>query len=247
MSWGALVDLVFPSACAGCAATSSGLICVACERDLRALRPAVARPTPAPPGLPGCVALGPYDGLLRGLVLGYKERGGHPLAAPLGGALAEAIMAAVGQPGRPVAVVAIPSTTAAVRARHGDHMVRMARRAVDRIRASGESAALAPALVARPKSDSSHLDAASRARAAAGAFRVRSRVVTRLAAAQRAGAAVVLVDDIITTGSTLAAATSVLATAGVRVSAVATLAATTRLMPVENRPSQPLRSGTGTR
>jgi predicted amidophosphoribosyltransferase len=57
-------------------------------------------------------------------------------------------------------------------------------------------------------------------------------VVTRLAAAQRAGAAVVLVDDIITTGSTLAAATSVLATAGVRVSAVATLAATTRLMPV---------------
>ena len=229
MSWGALIDLIFPAVCAGCGSPGSGLICPSCETQLASSRPTVARPTPAPAGLPGCVALGPYDGLLRGLLLTYKERGGHRLAAPLGAGLAACIIAAVGQPGRPVAVVAIPSTPSAVRERHGDHMARLARHAVGRIRADGGQAVTAAALAARARSDdSARLDASERAAAAAHAFRVRPGPAARLAYAQRAGAAVVLVDDIITTGATLAAATQALAGAGVYVCGVATIAATAR-------------------
>jgi predicted amidophosphoribosyltransferase len=237
VSWTALVDLIFPGSCSGCDGPAAGLICRGCAARLAGLSPVAVRPTPAPAGLPGCVALGQYDGMLRGLLLAYKERGGHPLATPLGAGLAVAVVAAVGRTDRPVAVVPIPSAPAAARERYGDHMSRMARRAVRRMRAAGVPVAYVPVLAAGAKSDSSHLDAAGRARAAADAFRVRSRQAERLAAAQRAGVAVVLTDDIVTTGATLAAAAAVLGAAGVRVDAAATVAATRRRNPATQRRS----------
>ncbi|MFC5945487.1 ComF family protein, partial [Micromonospora harpali] len=90
--WADLTDLVLPVECAGCRehrAARQGF-CPGCVATLAALRPRPVRPTPAPPGLPPCVALGPYGGALREALLAYKERGRHGLARPLGGLLAEA-------------------------------------------------------------------------------------------------------------------------------------------------------------
>ena len=66
-TWAGLADLVLPAECAGCRAPGAGRLCVACLASLSALRAHPVRPTPAPSGLPPCVAMGGYDGVLRDL------------------------------------------------------------------------------------------------------------------------------------------------------------------------------------
>ncbi|MGW9192955.1 ComF family protein [Micromonospora chersina] len=218
--WSDLTDLVLPAGCAGCAERAPGLrqgFCPRCVGELESLRPAPTRPDPAPPGLPPCVALGPYGGALREGLLAYKERGRHGLARPLGALLAEVVAAAVG-PRRAVTLVAVPDTARAARARYGDHLDRLARHAADRLRAAGWPVRVLRPLRALPRPDSVALDSAGRAAAAEAAFRLR-----------RAGGAdgvVVLLDDIVTTGATLAAVSRVLRDAGMTPNAAAVLAAT---------------------
>ena len=224
-----LVDLVMPSVCAGCATAGAGQACPACRAGLAALRPRVTVPTPAPPGLPRCVALGEYGGQMRGLILSYKERGAHRLAGPLGAALAR-VVAVAGGPG-PLLLVPVPGTAAANRARHGDHVLRLARHAAGALRRTGHPALVAECLAARPKADSSHLAAVDRLALAGDAFRVRPARLGRVRDAAAAGASVVIVDDIITTGATLAAVTALLARSGVPIGGAATLAATRRRDP----------------
>ncbi|BCJ64308.1 ComF family protein [Polymorphospora rubra] len=222
--WDALTDLVLPASCAGCRADRTPLragACAACAADLQALRAGPVRPTPAPPGLPDCVALGPYAGVLRESLLSYKERGRHGLARPLGRLLAEVVATAVG-PDRPVLLVPVPSTARAARARHGDHLGRLTRHAARRLRGAGWRVRVARPVRALPRPDSAELTSAQRARAAGAAFRLRSPSVRAVAAGRR----VVVLDDIVTTGATLAAVTTLLAAAGVRVDAAAVLAAT---------------------
>jgi predicted amidophosphoribosyltransferase len=161
------------------------------------------------------VAAGPYEGALRTIILAYKERGAHRLAGPLGDHLARAIMVYVAQAGlpygAPVVIVPVPTTSAAVRARRGDHMARLARRAVRQLGRAGWPAVIARPLSARPKADSTHLSASQRADAAAHAFTPRVGQIRRIAAAQQGGAAVIAVDDVLTTGATMAALATVLA------------------------------------
>ncbi|MEV0457129.1 ComF family protein [Catellatospora methionotrophica] len=227
--WQALADLVLPASCAGCGRSEQALrheVCATCARAVEALRASPTRPDPAPDGLPACVALGAYDGALRELILAFKERGRHRLARPLGALLAEAVAATAG-PGRPVLLLYVPDTAAAARARQGDHMRQLARAAADRLREAGRQAAVAAPLRALPKADSAHLTSAQRAVAAVGAFVVRRGAVEQ---ARRAapGSVTVLLDDIVTTGSTLAAASCLLAEARIHVDACVTLAATRR-------------------
>jgi len=240
--WAALADLVLPAECAGCRTPHVPLrrgACADCAAALSTLRPRVHRPDPAPAGLPACVAVGEYGGPLREALLSYKERGRTTLAAPLGTMLAEAVAAAAGGARRPVLLLPVPTTAAAIRARHGDHLRRLALRATRVLRAAGWPVTLAQPLRALPKPDSTHLDSAQRAIAAAAAFRLRPRHAARVRAATgaagsgsgTAAAAVVLVDDIVTTGATLAAIATILAGAGIRVDAAATLAATRRRHP----------------
>lgn len=229
--WAALADLVLPAGCAGCRAERTPLrrgVCANCEAAVVRLVPHPVRPVPAPARLPACTALGGYEGVLRELLLSYKERGRHGLAGPLGALLAEVVAASARQ-AVPVLLVPVPDTAQAARRRHGDHVGRLARHAVARLREAGRRAAVAQPLRALPRPDSAGLDSAARAAAAATAFRVRPGRAARLQTLIRSYAAeVVVVDDIVTTGVTAAAMTARLAGAGIPVGAVAVLAATAR-------------------
>jgi predicted amidophosphoribosyltransferase len=236
--WAALVDLVLPAGCAGCRASSTALrrgVCGDCVAVVAELVPHPVRPVPAPSGLPPCAALGGYQGVLRELVLSYKERGRHGLAGPLGALLAQVVTAHGGWESHgaaPVLLVPVPGTAQAVRHRHGDHVGRLARHAAVRLRDAGRPAVVAHPLRALPRPDSAGLGSAARAAAAATAFRVRPSRAARLQALVRSyGAQVVVVDDIVTTGVTAATVTARLAEAGVPVTAVAVLAATARRLP----------------
>ncbi|WFE60178.1 ComF family protein [Micromonospora sp. WMMD712] len=225
--WADLTDLVLPVECAGCRerrAARQGF-CVDCVATLAALRPRPVRPTPAPPGLPPCVALGPYGGALREALLAYKERGRHGLARPLGGLLAEVVADAVGA-ARPVLLVPVPDTAAAARARYGDHLGRLARHAAARLAGAGWPARVVRPLRALPRPDSATLDSAGRARAAESAFRARPGAAAPRVRAGSPAPAVVLLDDIVTTGVTLAAASRVLTATGLSPTVAAVLAAT---------------------
>ena len=202
-----LLDLVLPRDCAGCSAPGRTL-CARCAPAL-AGRPVHARPTPAPDGLPPLVAAAAYDGVVRSLLLAHKERGRLALAAPLGQALAGA--AAVH--GRGALLVPVPSSSAAVRARGHDHARRLAATAARRL-----GARVLPVLVhARGVEDQSGLDAAARAANLAGALQARRPLD---------GLVVVVVDDVVTTGATLAEAARALTAAGATVRGAAVVAAT---------------------
>ncbi|GIE95847.1 ComF family protein [Paractinoplanes rishiriensis] len=229
-----LADLVLPAACAGCDAERVRLrygVCAGCAALLETLRPFRTAPVPPPPGLPRCVAVGTYEGPLRGALLTYKERGRHRLARPLGVLLASAVAALAG-PGRRVTVVPVPSTAAAARERHGDHMNRLAGHAVRRLRAAGWEARLARPLKALPRADSAGLDAPGRRAAAESSLRIKpghdAFLRLRRFAGQRAPGegTLVVVDDIVTTGATLATVTRRLEEANMQVAGAAVLAAT---------------------
>ena len=230
----ALVDLVLPAACAGCGAGGGyRSLCRECADALAGAAPRRVRPEPEPPGLPRCLALAAYAGALRGALLGYKERGRFGLAGPLGDRLADVVRAAA--PGAPLVLVPIPATAAAARSRYGDHMTRLARRAALRLNAAGQPTVVLRALRARPRPDSTGLSQGERARQAGQAYVLVPRGVTALRGCTAGGARLVLLDDIVTTGATLAAAATVLRGAGFEVPLAAVLAATQRKGPVATR------------
>ncbi|MDR7279157.1 ComF family protein [Catenuloplanes atrovinosus] len=228
--WATLTDLILPSACAGCGASGRALrraVCPECEAALRTLTPFATRPDPAPPGFPPCAALGPYAGVLRGALLDYKERGRRALARPLGMLLGDVVAAAAPAPA--VVLVPVPSTPRAVRERQGDHLAALAGWAASRLREAGVRTTLARPLTARSRADSTELSAAGRMTEAAAKFRVRAREAARL---RDTPGPAILLDDIVTTGATLAVIADRLRAAGVAVTGAAVLAATLRRQPL---------------
>jgi predicted amidophosphoribosyltransferase len=170
-----------------------------------------------------------YDGAVRQCLLAYKERGWAALRRPLAEALAAAISAALAEtisagPAAEVVVVAMPSRRQAIRDRGDDVVADLARTACARLRRLGYRSRPAPALrLNRQVRDSAGLGAQARLHNLSGAMAVRSRWVRALDGAQ-----LVLVDDVVTTGATLAAAAAVLRAVGAMPLASATVAATQR-------------------
>ena len=222
----ALLDLVLPTTCGGCG-RAGPVLCTECVAVLRE-PPSPARPTPAPPGLPPCRTGGEYDGVRRELVLNYTERGRRALATPLAHCLADVVLSGLPDESTPVVLVPVPATAAAIRARYGDHMLLLARRGAAQLRQVGVPATVASPLWARPRPDSAHLDREQRAETARHAFAPRWPSGSARAEALRDaadGGLVVVVDDVLTTGNTVAAVAGQLLRIGAPVAFVATLAA----------------------
>lgn len=228
----ALLDLLLPSPCVGCGAPR-GPLCGACTWHAAA----PVRLDPAPAGR-RCLAAGPYEGPLRAAVLAHKERRHRVLAGPLGALLADAVRLAVRgedgrSPDRRVRLVPVPCAPAALRARGTDHARDLASAAARALDGRGIPAAAAPVLaVVRRVEDSVGLGAGARRANVAGAFRACGPRVVDL----RSGGPVVLVDDVVTTGSTLAEAGRALRAAGVPVLGCAVVAAAGGARPPPSAP-----------
>jgi predicted amidophosphoribosyltransferase len=231
----ALADLVLPRCCAGCGVPGA-MLCAACCALLAA--PRVASPRRFPWGFPPTVAAGSYAGPVRPAVVAFKERGRAELAAPLGAALALAAAAGVPGPGRPVVLVPLPSSAAALRTRGRDHVRELTATAVHELCRAGLAAE--EALLLRRSGrlrDSTGLSVAERRANLAGTF----ALITGPAVSP--DAILVLVDDVVTTGATLTEAAAVL-TAGRGIGPAPVLAAVVAATPRRNAA---VPSGGGTR
>jgi predicted amidophosphoribosyltransferase len=199
-------------------------LCSRCGRCLAGL-PYEAAPTPPPDGLPTVFTVTSYEGPAKQALIAHKEHGRLSLARPLGRALALSCLAAVAGCDRDVGSVGLvpaPTTRGRVRERGHDPLLRVARECRTALRHAGVDAAVRPVLrAARTVEDQAGLSAQARSANLHQAFQVRRR-------RSIAGLALIVVDDIITTGATAAEATRALTLAGADVIAVAVVAATVR-------------------
>ncbi|MET9777094.1 ComF family protein [Streptomyces sp. NPDC006367] len=220
--WRDLGDLVLPAECGGCGRART-VLCPRCRTALRGTGPCRVRPDPEPPGLPAVYAAARYADEARAALLAHKERGVLALAGPLGTALAGAVRAGLreawadGGAARPagargpVLLVPVPSARRAVRARGHDPARRIALAAAGELRRTGTSARVCAVLRQRHAvADQSGLGARERRDNLAGALRVAPGGARLLGGREP----VVLVDDLMTTGASLAEAARAVRAAG---------------------------------
>ncbi|WP_207840179.1 ComF family protein [Williamsia soli] len=217
---GAVVDLVIPTVCGGCGAPGTRWCrrCALVFADTPIeLRTSVMLPVPA-------YALGRYTAARRHAILELKEHGRTDLAVPIGLALATALLtldrwSALPRSARLVLVPA-PTRWWAARRRGGDPVTALAAAAAGEL---GPGVCVVPALVTSSWArDSAGLSAPERGENLSGAVRLRRGADL---SACGGGAAVVLVDDVLTTGSTAAHSIEVLRRAGIEVHLVLVVAA----------------------
>ena len=244
----ALVSTLFAPPCASCGSVletpTASPVCDACWRNVRRITPpicAVCGGALASPGahticpldgspVRAARALGPYEGVLRDLVHAIKFDHRRSLATPLGVML------------RPSAADVLSGTDALVPVplHPWRHWRRGFNQAEDLAKAiSGERTTVLRALrrvrATRPQSA---LQADARRTNVAGAFRLNAWTARGAASWQSriAGATLLLVDDVMTTGATLESAACVLINAGAREVRAVTLAR----VDVHNREEPPI-------
>ena len=233
--WAALLDLAAERDCGGCGCPqpSGASLCASCDDLLAVGGPWQA--LGAAPGAPRTHAVARYEDPVRTMLIAYKERGRRDLRQVLGRALARAVAATVDSAGGAgsagsadstggpasgvLALVPMPSRRNAVRERGEDTMMGLARAAARALRDVGLPIRTVSALChARAVLDQAGLSPDQRQTNLAGALRVRRAVDVP-------PADVVLVDDITTSGASLAEAARALRAAGAPVLGAATIAA----------------------
>jgi predicted amidophosphoribosyltransferase len=222
-------DLLLGARCHGCGQPWWG-ICASCRQQLASRRPFFTSPVPCPDGFPVTVTSSAYDPILRSVINAHKERQALTLTSFLGERLALSVHALLmSEPdgaGR-IVLVPIPSAARAVRRRGFDATASIARLAARRLRVRYPMTVRLALTQGRRVADQAGLRAAARQENLFGAFRLRKPITI--------GAAV-LVDDLVTTGSSLTEAARVLRAARISVLGAATVAATVRLRNLKSPP-----------
>lgn len=207
-----MFDLVLPLECGGCGAPSTRW-CDTCAAlwDVKPDEPHLVSPR-LDPGVP-VFALGRYAGPRRQAIVALKEHGRRDLVVPLARALAFGIhrLTRWAILDVPLTVVPAPTRASAARRRGGDPVTRLA------AAATRDHPALTVCTALRTRAlvhDSVGLSSTARERNLRGRVRLTRQVE----------GAVLLVDDIVTTGATAREAVRALRTAGAEVTAVLALA-----------------------
>lgn len=212
----AAADLILGASCAGCGHPGLGA-CTGCRSVLQQRAPFWV------PGLAAqlpVVAAGDYGGVLRPVLIAAKERQALGLLPLLGDRLAAAVAAGVLASGSTATLVLVPIPThpRQIAIRGVDLPESLALLAARRLRRTGLSVRLWRGLrTARAGPDQAELGRSQRLVNRRGAFAVRGTLPS---------ARMVIVDDIVTTGSTLAEAARVLRQGGAIPGWAATVAAT---------------------
>lgn len=207
-----MLDLVLPLECGGCGAPSMRW-CPACAKELavRDDEPHLITPR-LDPGVP-VFALGRYAGARRQAIVAVKEHGRADLIPPLANALRQGLERLLHWRviDVPLTIVAAPTRWTAARRRGGDPVTRIAVKAT----AGRPGITVVQALRMRAwVRDSVGLSSTDRQRNIAGRVKLCSPVT----------GAVLVVDDIITTGATAAESVRILQTAAAEVVGVLSLA-----------------------
>ena len=211
---GRALDLALPPRCAGCGEEGQAI----CERCAPALDARLERPAGVPIGLPASIPhpllqlewCSPFSGTVRKALHELKYSGEQRLAAPLGAAIARR-WRRVGVGGD--LVVHVPVSDERRRTRGYDQAALLARAVAGEL-GRPHVDALERHRTTVPQFE---LDRSKRAGNVAGAFRIRE-----VARDDVAGRWVVLIDDVTTTGATLAACAEALLDGGAfAVSAIA--------------------------
>jgi ComF family protein len=204
------IDLIYPKRCAGCARRGTWL-CDDCDEDL----PRFSSPWCDRCGVPGTYSrckcsstpdnleqlrsVGPFDGWLRGAIVQFKYHGEWARAAHLGGSLTTA----VARLHHVDALIPVPLHPARLRQRGFNQSLLLAQHAGEQLGVD-----IKEALVRTRRTNAQvGLGAEARMTNVAGAFAVHPSIPV-------AGLSIALIDDVVTTGSTLSACAEALISAG---------------------------------
>ena len=212
----ALLDLFFPPRCAFCARVGVHGVCPACEKTLPRMETALREGA----GFGRCAAPLRYEGVVREALLRFKFRGARSAAEGFGAILAQCVAEELG--GAFDVVTWAPVSKKRLRSRGYDQAYLLARSAA-RV---WDVEPVSMLKKVRDNPPQSGLDAAARRGNVLGVYEA-----TNVEAIQNAR--ILLIDDIITTGSSLSECARVLKDAGAQSVVCACLATATTEAHVE--------------